>query len=443
MNDKAHWGPSGIHSRGIAALLLLWAAAPVPVPAQVRSTIIGPGATQYPIAVSPLRTSGVAGAVGEQFADRVVRDLQVSGLFRVVPRETYIEPPQSSGVEAESILFENWSVLGAHAVVKGLLTMTGDDILVEARLFDVGRRAQVSGRRYRGRLEDLDRIAERFADEILAALSGKRGPFDSRIAFLSTRGGRFKELYVMSANGRDLRRLTKTQTLNLAPRWGPRGDRLMVTSYRDGDPDLFSVTYPSGDWHRLATAKGLNVGGGWSPDGETLLTTLEYDGNSEIGLLNRDGSLRRRLTNHQAIDVSPSWSPDGRRITFCSNRAGGPQIYTMNPDGSDVRRVTRQGSYNTSPSWSPNGDRIAYASRVGGRFQVFVVAVDGNGIHQVTTHGNNEDPAWSPDGRYLVYSATERGRRGLVISDVSGIHRVQLTDGEGDDTSPSWSGWLD
>ena len=427
----------------IAAFILCWTVLPTFAAAQVKSTIIGPGSTQYPIAVSPLRTSGAAGASGEQFAERVVRNLQLSGLFRVIPRDTYIETPQSSGVEAESISFENWSVLGAHAVVKGLLTATGDDILVEARLFDVARRAQISGRRYRGTLADLDRIADRFADEILDALSGQRGPFDSRIAFLSTRGGRFKELFVMSANGRDLRRLTKTQTLNLAPRWGPRGDRLMFTSYRDGDPDLFSVSYPRGEWTRLSRAPGMNVGGGWSADGETVLTTLEFDGNSEIALLNRDGSVQSRLTNHHAIDVSPTWSPDGRQVVFCSDRAGSPQIYVMNRDGSGVRRVTRQGTYNSSPSWSPQGDRIAYASRVGGRFQVFVVGIDGGGAHQVTTYGNNEDPTWSPDGRYLVFSATDRSRRGLVLSDVSGIHRVQLTDGEGDDTSPSWSGWLD
>ncbi len=440
---QARPSSGGWRRRWIAATLCLASLWVAPSSAQVRSMIIGPGATQYPIAVSPLRTSGVDGSRGLQFADRVAHDLQVSGLFRVVPRQTYIESPQSSGVEAETIAFENWSVLGALALVKGMLTQTGDEILVEARLFDVARRTQISGRRYRGRIEDLDRIGDRFADEVIAALSGERGPFDSRIAFLSTRGGRFKDIYVMSANGRDLRRLTKSQTLNLAPRWGPRGDRLMFTSYRDGDPDLFSVTYPGGQWQRLAESKGLNLGGGWSPDGETILTTLEFAGNSEIGLLNRDGSLRARLTNHSAIDVSPAWSPDGRRIAFCSNRAGSPQIYTMNRDGSDVRRVTRQGAYNTSPNWSPKGDRIAYASRVSGRFQIFVVGVDGSGLHQVTTRGNNEDPSWSPDGRYLVFTANERGRSGLVLSDVSGIHRVQLTQGEGDDTTASWSGWLD
>lgn len=410
---------------------------------QVRSMIVGPGATRYPIAVSPLRTSGADPSLGDQFARRVARDLELSGFFRVVPRETYIEAPQSSGTEADTILFENWSVLGAHGLVKGQITMSGNYLLIEARLFDVARRTQVSGRRYRGEVADIGRIADRFADDVILQVSGERGPFDSRIAFLSTRGGRFKDLYVSSANGSDVQRVTQSQTLNLAPRWGPSADSLVLTSYRDGRPDLFSVSYPGGKMKLLATLAGLNLAGGWSPDGSSLLATVERSGNSDIALLDRDGKVQQQLTDHWAIDVSPTWSPDGRKIAFCSSRGGGPQIYVMNRDGSGIERVTRQGSYNTSPNWSPKGDRIAYVSRGGGGFQIFVVGVDGSGLHQVTTSGNNEDPVWSPDGRYLVFSARDRGRNRLMLTDLSGVHRAQLTEGNGDDTSPTWSSWLD
>ncbi len=313
--------------------------------AQVKSTIVGPGATRFPIAVSPLRTAPAADlTLGARFADRVAHDLELSGLFRVLPRATYISSAQSSGVDVDTVRFENWSVLGAHALVKGQLTKSGDAISIEARLFDVGRRTQLTGRRYRGRVGDVDRIADRFADEVVAQVSGERGPFDSRIAFLSNRGGgRFKDIYVASANGKDVRRLTRSQTLNLSPKWAPGGDSLLVTSYRGGGPDLFTVSYPGAQWRSLAALEGLNLGGGWSPDGGSLVTTLEYGGNSEIGLLNRDGAVLARLTNHLAIDVSPDWSPDGRRIAFCSNRSGSPQIYTMNRDGTAVRRVTRRG----------------------------------------------------------------------------------------------------
>src|SRR5690242_1293721 len=79
-----------------------------PIHAQVRGTIVGPGATSYPIAVSPLK----GGAEGDEFADVVARDLDLSGLFKVIDRAAYIENPQASGVTADSINFDNWRTIG-------------------------------------------------------------------------------------------------------------------------------------------------------------------------------------------------------------------------------------------------------------------------------------------------------------------------------------------
>jgi TolB protein len=411
---------------------------------QVRSTIIGPGVKRYPIAISPLKEVGGRPAAADQFGRVLGRDLELSGLFRVIPADTYLEDAQGGGLTAESINFDNWSVIGALALVKGSVEREGDDLTIEARLFDVAQHKQLAGRRFRGRAADEARMANRFADEVIQYFTGERGPFDSQIAFLSTRGGRFKDVYVMSANGEGVRRITNDNTLNLSPSWAPDGRGLVLTSYRNGNPDLFSIALPGGRSTKLSSVRGLNLGGHWSPDGRRIAVTLEYDGNPEIALLNADGSLLRRLTDHWAVDVSPAWSPDGRQLAFCSDRSGSPQIYVMDADGGGVRRVSASGSYNTSPSWSPKGDRIAYASRVGGHFQIVTVKTDGTDAHQVTSSaGSNEDPSWSPDGRYLVFSSTRRGPSVLYLADAAGANQVELTEGSGGDSSPSWSGWLE
>jgi TolB protein len=326
-----------------AVLLALLAIAPTtPARAQVRSTIIGPGVKRYPIAVSPLKDSGPGS--NERFANVLGRDLELSGLFRIIPRDTYIENAQTSGVTVESIDFENWSVVGALALVKGVAERHGDDLTIEARLFDVAQHKQLAGRRFRGRAADEERMANRFADEIIQYFTGERGPFDSQIAFLSTRGGRFKNVYVMDANGQDVRRVTNENTINLSPSWAPDGRGLVLTSYRLGNPDLFSIALPRGSLAKLSSLRGLNLGGRWAPDGRRLAVTIEDDGNPEIALLNPDGSLLRRLTNHWAVDVSPSWSPDGQQIAFCSDRSGAPQIYIMDADGGGLRRVSTAGT---------------------------------------------------------------------------------------------------
>ncbi|HVN86379.1 MAG TPA: Tol-Pal system beta propeller repeat protein TolB [Candidatus Binatia bacterium] len=416
--------------------------------AQVRGTVFGPGSRSYPIAVSPLKDQsdrGTGAKLAVEFADIVVRDLDLAGLFKIIDRSAYIEPPDTTGITAEQINFDNWSVIGALALVKGSVQSVGNDLTVEARLFDVYQRRQLVGRRYRGDSPtQVRRIANRFADEIMAQFTGERGPFDSRIAFVSTRGGRFKNLYVMSLDGGDLLQVTSGKTLDLSPSWSIDNRSLLYTSYKRGNPDLYSLDLIASRETRLSAEKGLNLGGKWSPDGSRLAVALEDKGNSDIFLLDRDGKVIRRLTDHWGIDVSPSWSPDGQHLAFCSDRSGVPQIYIINADGTGVHRVSTEGNYNTSPAWSPKGDRIAYTGRAGGRFNVFTVKVDGSETQQLTSgQGSNEDPSWAPDGRYIVFSSTRTGAALLYVMDRTGTSQVALTHGSGDDTSPTWSRWLE
>lgn len=415
--------------------------------AQVRGTIFGPGARSYPIAIAPLKNLSANARVTDlatQYADIIVRDLTLSGYFKVLDRGAYIEKPESAGYTADTINFDNWSVIGALALMKGAYTLEGDTLTVEVRLFDVYQRRQLTGRRYHGSVGELRRMANKFADEIMLQFTGERGPFDSRLAFASTRDGKFKEIYVMSLDGGDLQQVTKTQTINVSPSWSPDNRSLLFTSYKRGNPDLYFIDLLSGREVRLSERPGLNLGGRWSPDGTKIALTIEDGGNPDVVVLDANGKLLRRVTDSWAIDVSPTWSPDGRQIAFVSNRTGGPQIFVADADGGGARRVTFSGSYNTSPAWSPKGDRIAYVSRADGGFNLFTVKPDGSDTLQLTqAAGNNEDPSWAPDGRYLVFSSSRTGRGKLFISDATGSSQVQLTHGGGDDSSPAWSRWLE
>lgn len=413
--------------------------------AQVRGTIFGPGTRSYPVAVSPLKNSGSRAAdVATKFADIVARDLTLAGYFKVLERTAYIEKPDDSGYTADTINFDNWSVIGALALVKGSYTLDGDRLTVEARLFDVYQRKQLAGRKYNGTIEDLRRMAHRFADEIMQQFTGERGPFDSKISFISNREGRFKELHAMSLDGGDLQQLTRNQTITVSPAWHPKSRALLFTSWKRGNPNLFSLDLNSGRESIISDRTGLNLGGKWSPDGSLIAVSVEDNGNAEIVILDQSGKLVRRLTDSFAIDVSPTWSPDGQRIAFCSNRSGGPQIYIADAAGGEARRLTMSGSYNTSPAWSPKGDKIAYVSRMDGGFNLFVIDAGGGEARQLTqAAGNNEDPSWSPDGRYLVFSSTRSGKKKLYVADASGASQVQLTQTGGDDSSPAWSRWLE
>lgn len=422
---------------------LLFFASSVSLYAQVRGLIVGPGAERYPIAVSPLKNLGPAedgGRLSEGIADTLIRDLELSGWFKVLDRSAYIEHPQKTGITLGSFDFGDWSVLGAEGLVKGGFELRGEELTVELRLFDVYQQKQIVGKKYSGAVKDFRRIAHRFADEIIFQFTGIEGVFNTRIAYVSNGGGRFKEIYVSHLDGSEKIQVTNNRTINLSPTWTPDGRSILYTSYKEGKPSLYLFDFFSGKEIKFSARTGLNLGGKWSRDGEIVAVSLERRGNLDLYLLDRTGKMLRRLTETSAIDVSPSWSPDGRRLVFVSNRSGTPQLYIMEVASGATRRLTYSGGYNTSPDWSPRGDKIVYTGRSGGRFHIFTIDLEGKEPQQLTSGGsNNEDASWSPDGRYIVFTSDRRGRYQIHVMQANGNNQQRLTGSGGDDTNPSWS----
>ena len=409
-------------------LWVLWSA--VPLAAQIRIEIPQPGGAGVPIAVAPLSNPAAHAdrEIGQIFAEVIARDLDLSGLFRVLDRRAYIEGPD--GFVLEQINFQNWSVLDALALAKGGFWIEGERLIIEARLFDVTQRKQLGGKRYQGVRADVRGMAHRFADQIMLFLTGEEGPFNSQIAFVSNRAdGRAKEIYRMDVSGTEVSRVTRDRTLSLGPSWSPTGGELLFISYKRGGPYPYRVNLASGRASRVYAKVGY--GASWSPDGKMVAVSVEQRGNADLFLITPQGDLIRRLTNHAGIDVSPAWSPDGRRLAFCSDRSGSPQIYVMDVETGRSRRLTFRGRYNTDPAWSPKGDRIAYTARSGG-FRIMSIEPAGG---EATEVGRGEHPSWSPDGRYLA--VTRRGRIYMVSRDGRSVK--QLTGGRGNDTSPAWS----
>ena len=418
----------------LLGLVVLLLSAPPVVEAQIKIEVPEPGGAGIPVAISSLKNlTGEEGqGLGEKFADIIARDLDLSGLFKVIDRGANVEG--ANGLSTEEINFQDWSLLGALALVKGGFSLDGDALTVEVRLFDVAQRKQLGGKRYRGERKDLRRMAHRFADQIMFLLTGELGPFDSQIAFASNRGGgRAKEIYVTDLTGTEVTQITRDRTLSLGPNWNPAANVVTYFSYKQGGPYPYRLDLYSGRESQLYPVVGYRSQ--WSPDGTTIAVSLEQDGNSDLFLLSSEGRFIERLTDHPDIDISPTWSPSGEEIAFCSSRNGGPQIYVLNLTTGRTRRLTFKGDYNTSPAWSPKGDLIAYTTR-GGGFHIMTIKATGGDPQEVTA---GEDPSWSPDGRYLVLSYRHR----LYIASKDGHSVKQLTAGGGDDTSPAWSSRLE
>jgi TolB protein len=404
--------------------------------------IDAPTFQQIPIAITDFKAlekdRGLIDLAG-WFSESLAGCLKMTGFFNVLNKKAFLGDPSQDGITAESIRFTDWVTIGAEYLVKGGYLCDGANLLTEFRFFDTIKGELIVGMKYEGKIEGRKDMVFKFADEIIYALTGEKGIFDTKIAFV-LKNGRTSDIYTINFDGSRLTHVTDYASITLAPCWSPDGQAIAFVSYKDGNPNIYIENLASQAVKKIAGYKGLNLPGSWSADGRKLLITLSKDGNEEIYAMDVEYSDLKRLTNNFAIDVSPVWSPDGHKIAFVSNRSGSPQIYVMDEDGNNVRRLTYEGGYNTSPSWSPKGDVIVYEGRVNGDFQIFSIDASGNNLRQLTfDEGQSESPCWSPDGRYLVYSWATGAKSRICVMDANGRNVRVLYEDKASCMSPSWS----
>jgi len=416
----------------------------LPAWGKVYIDIDSPAFQKFPTAIPDLRNIGKGGdreGLARWFSEHLASALDITGYFRIIEKGAFLEDPKSSGITAEETNFSDWSVVGADFLIKGGFNYDGKKLSVEFRLFDVVGGKLITGKKYWGSIKEKKMMMLRFVGDVLQALTGERGVFDTKIAFVGKKGDQ-SEIYTVNFDGTDLQKITNFKSLTLLPHWSPDATKISLTSYLRKNPDYYVVDLRTGKVKRRTDYVGLNLSAPWSPDGKKALLVLSKDGNEEVYTIDSNKGTLKRLTRDSSIDVSPCWSPDGKQIAFVSNRSGSPQVFIMDANGKNIRRLTFDGSYNTSPDWSPTGKRLVYEGSSNGEFQLFTIDANGNNSLQVTfERGGAEDPSWSPDGRYLVFSSKIGQKRKICIVNSNGLNLRILDEIKGIDSleSPSWS----
>ena len=371
-------------------------------------------------------------------ADFLAETLDFTGYFKLLDRDAFLYDPQQDGVITPNINFQNWTVIGAELLTTGRYELKDGRIGLELRLFDTFKGRRILGKRYSGKIEDQRSIILRFCSDVIHYLTGNKGIFDSKIAFVSTGSGK-KEIYACAFDGHNPRRLTYNNAISLFPAWSSDGKWLAYTSYKKEKPDLYIRNLVDNSENSIAR-QGINITPDWVPGKFELAATLSFSGDPEIYLLTGEGKIIKRLTRKSGSDVSPSWSPDGKKFAFVSNRSGSPQIYTKVLTTGEIRRLTFEGRYNTQPSWSPRGNKIAYSSQVDGWHHIFVIGLDGADPVQLTYGtGDNEAPSWSPDGSLIAFSSTREGPSRIYVMTAFGTDQRRLLVLNGQQTNPKWS----
>ncbi len=403
--------------------------------------ISNPFLRKIPLAV-PLFKNENATAEEKRLSDSsnelLAASLEFTGYFKLLDRGAFLFDPQKDGVLTPQIKFANWTVIGAELLITGLFKEVDGNITMELRLFDTFKARRIVGKKYTGKKADQRRMIHRFCSEVIKYLTGHRGVFGSKIAFVSSGSGN-KEIYTCAFDGYNAQQMTRNRSINLSPAWSSDGRYLAYTSYKKKKPDIFIKNLAEMQETSI-NKKGLNITPAWVPGKFELAATLSFAGDQEIYLLTGSGKVIKRLTNIRGIDVSPTWSPDGKKFAFVSNRAGSPQVYVQDIASGKVRRLTYEGNYNTQPSWSPQGDKIAYSSVLDGRRNIVVMGLDGQEPLQLTYEsGDNEAPSWSPDGSLIVFSSNREGPFRIYVMTAFGTDQRRLLVMTGEQTNPKWS----
>src|SRR5688572_24696820 len=221
--------------------------------APLSVTIEKPGQNRVPIALVPLAPLTSQDPKLENEFGRVLGgDLDLSGMFRIIPTEAYIQGVPEGDLSPERVNFMSWQTVGAHYVMMGRYDRVGADLMVEVALFDVPGRTMLGGKRFRGPAGDVPRMAHRTADAILEFTTGVLGPFDSRIGFVSNRGGFAKEIHTFTFDGA-VSKITNHKTVTMAPSWSPDSGSIVFTSFKGGAPSLNSIDIRSKAEKKLAT----------------------------------------------------------------------------------------------------------------------------------------------------------------------------------------------
>lgn len=410
---------------------------------ELEVDLVGGRVAERPIAVVPMPYQGVAAAPSTDIDDVIRADLARSGQFRTMPESAMGDQRPTRGGEID---YAFWQTARQDFIVVGRV-LDGRDggYRVEYELFDIARK-RLLGVAYDVRPGEVRDLAHQIADAIYESVTGVRGAFWTRIAYVVQTGvgkaARYS-LMVADSDGYNPRPVIPNSPFPiLSPTWHPDGRRLAFVSFATNNSAIYvlDITRDTSLPPPVASFRGINSAPAFSPDGRKLAMSLSKSGNPEIYVMDLETRALSQLTNQFGIDTEPVWSADGASIYFTSDRGGRPQIYRLPAGGGGASRVSFQGGYNARATVSSDGKKIAMAQGSGNVYRIALLDNSlGSPRWSMLSPGSlDESPSFAPNGGMILYAAREAGRGVLFAVSADGRVRQRLVLANGDVREPAW-----
>ena len=307
---------------------------------------------------------------------------------------------------------------------------------VEGRVQDKATKHQLLAKAYTGGNTRAQTHA--LADDIAKALTQLPGIAQTKMAFKAEKGPGRSEIYISDYDGFAPQAVTSDNAIVAGPAWRGLG-MLLYSSYKLGNPYIFSHQLNSGTRTAVARHPGGSYSPAVSPDGSRVAMILSKSGSPDLYVANIDGSGLKQLTTTREAEFSPCWSPDGKTICFGSRDRGGVQLFTIPASGGSMRTLATSGAPSpTEPDWSPDGKWIAFTSQTR-TFQICIVQANGGKGGAAYPLVEGEDPSWAPNSRALMFCRGRDHAKQLSLLDVPTKQVKALPRILESNSQPSWA----
>lgn len=413
--------------------------------------------SSIPIAVIPFAGQTTSHQDPNNMTQVISNDLKNSGQFKIMP-----VPKGHTPSNAEQVDFQYWQKQGVDNIIVGSVKPTGSGNLhVEFQLLSAypnqandqlissapaWQKTIILSQNFSSKGQQLRPLAHHISDLVYENLTGNRGVFSTKIAYVVAQQSAKKQdqyaLEVSDIDGYGPQPLLKSNEPIMSPKWSPDGRRLAYVSFEQDNPVVYVQDVASGQRQVVSNSPGLNSAPAWSPDGSSLALVLTKTGAPKIFVLDVASRKTLQITQGPAIDTEPLWTPDGKSILFTSNRGGAPQVYRADLASKKVQRVTFQGNYNASPSLSPSGQELAVLNGGSNGFNIAVQDMSSGRFNIVTRSGGTQSPSIAPNGKMIVFATGSDGKGVLGMVSSDGRVSLRLPSRQGDVREPAWGPFI-